>query len=143
EIFLITSLKCLDIFTIVIYSLYYPFVDNLVIELEDRLVIANGGFKVQYLIPSLVHELTPAQEDAIFDAFHDDFSGDRKSFRSEFAVRGSLWKKQNTNKTLFPYIYIFFGSVITMSVSTASAERQFSIKRRDNQCMSHLHQQPR
>ncbi|XP_045206232.1 uncharacterized protein LOC123558418 [Mercenaria mercenaria] len=123
-------------------ALFSPFVDHLVVELEDRLVIANDRFKVQYLIPSLVHELTTAQEDAIFDAFHYDFSGDRESFRREVArwrVRWSLEETKpsdigatlkDTNKTLYPDIFICLVVFITMPVSTASAERQFSIMRR-------------
>lgn len=59
----------------------YPFVGHLVVELEDRLVITNDRFKAQYVRSSLVHERTPAREDAILDASHDDFSGHHESFR--------------------------------------------------------------
>ena len=41
-------------------ALYFPFVDHLVVELNYRPVIANDKIKAQYLIPNLVHELTPA-----------------------------------------------------------------------------------
>ena len=74
-------------------ALYYQFVNHLIVELKDRPVIANDKIKAQYLIPSLVHELTPAKEDAIFHAFRDDFFGDRERFRCEVSrwrVRWSL-----------------------------------------------------
>ena len=75
-------------------------------------------------------------------ALEYDFSGDRESFRREVArwrVRWSLEETKpsdlsatlkDTNKTLYPDIFICLVVLITMPVSTASAERQFSIMRR-------------
>ena len=59
-----------------------------------------------YLISSLVHELTPAQEYAIFDAFHDDLSGDLESFRREVSRWRVKWSLEETKPSDLSAIFL-------------------------------------
>ena len=123
-------------------ALFYPFLDHLVVELEDRLVSSNERFKAQYLIPNLLPELSRDHEDSIFQEYESDLSGDREAFRNEVSRWKVRWELEGTkpsnltdtlkatNKTLYPDIFTCLVVLITMPVSTATAERQFSIMRR-------------
>ena len=94
---------------------HYPFIDHLVVKLEDRLVIANEWTKnskhsTWYQEFSIVHELTYAQEEAIFMYFTttsvEKFS---KSFRREVSCWRVRWCFLKTQTKLctqtFSYIW--------------------------------------
>ncbi|XP_033762649.1 zinc finger MYM-type protein 1-like [Pecten maximus] len=124
-------------------ALYIPFMDHLTMELQDRLLSANYRFLAQYLIPSLLGQLTAGHVDEIYEGYKTDLSGDRELFRREISRWRTKWSVADdpkpvdllttilaTNRELYPDIFTCLVILLTMPVSTASAERSFSVMRR-------------
>lgn len=127
-------------------ALFFPFMDHLATELEDRLLTAHDRFLAQYLIPSQLHQLTTTHVDGIYAAYSYDFIGDKEAFQSEVSRWKIRWSLDDgsesekpvdlkstvdsTNKDLYPNIFTCLVILLTMPVSTASAERAFSVMRR-------------
>ncbi|KAJ8297606.1 hypothetical protein KUTeg_024137 [Tegillarca granosa] len=127
-------------------ALFFPFMDHLATELEDRLLTAHDRFLAQYLIPSQLHQLTTTHVDGIYAAYSYDFIGDKEAFQSEVSRWKIRWSLDDgsesekpvdlkstvdsTNKDLYPNIFTCLVILLTMPVSTASAERAFRVMRR-------------
>lgn len=50
-------------------SVYFPFVDHLMVELEDRLVVPKGRFAGQSLISSSLQEITIERQRDILEEY--------------------------------------------------------------------------
>ncbi|XP_033731590.1 zinc finger MYM-type protein 1-like [Pecten maximus] len=72
-------------------ALYIPFMDHLTMELQDRLLSANYRYLAQYLIPSLLGQLTAGHVDEIYEGYKTDLSGDRELFRREISRWRTKW----------------------------------------------------
>ena len=126
-------------------SVYYPFVDHVMQELRDRLLGANARYIAQYLVPTQLRGLSDEKIRELYDSISDDLDMSQNDFSLEirrWRARWSLEPQQNlpgnlrdtlqvTNKDLYPGVYkALMLLLITMPVSTASAERSFSVMRR-------------
>jgi hypothetical protein len=124
-------------------SLYFPFVDHLLVELNDRLVVPKGRFAGQLLIPSLLQELTMEMQQGILDEYEslmpnpEQFFTEIRRWRAKWGIESDAAKPndlqstlQVTNRQLYPNIYHVCLVLITMPVTTASAERSFSAMKR-------------
>ncbi|KAK3093027.1 hypothetical protein FSP39_010187 [Pinctada imbricata] len=125
-------------------SLFYPFVDHVMQELRDRLLGANARYIAQYLVPTQLRGLSDEKIRQLYDSISDDLDMSLDDFNLEirrWRARWSLEPQQNlpgnlkdtlqvTNKDLYPGTYKALLILITIPVSTASAERSFSVMRR-------------
>ena len=125
-------------------ALYLPFMDHLSTQLEDRLLSGQARFLAQYLIPSQLENLDDATIQRLYDEYHADFNILHDDFLCEirrWKTRWSLEELQDrpteltetlrsTNAELYPSVYKALVILATMPVSTATAERSFSIMRR-------------
>ncbi|XP_033739147.1 52 kDa repressor of the inhibitor of the protein kinase-like [Pecten maximus] len=118
-------------------ALYYPFLDHILQELEDRLAGNEARFQPQYSIPTKLdgltddisrHDLTAVS----FDVFHIEVT----RWKSRWAIvtnqkPGTLVETlKSTNQMLYPNVYVCLAILATMPVATATAERSFSVMRR-------------
>ena len=121
-------------------NLFNPFIDQLIIELGERLCKPMARLKAQYLLPPHISKLSsefwqdikteystflpqPLITDAELEGWkHAIDSGAVKSTNLQEAVFAS--------DLMFPNIHIILKVLLTMPVSTASAERSFSSLRR-------------
>ena len=125
-------------------AMYLPFLDHLIQELTNRLVTNEDRFCVQYLIPKKLSGLTRELTEKLYETFSDDLiAKDVSEFRQEIDRWVVKWdiasdpKPSNLSETLqatsydlYPNIYICLVILITMPVTTATAERSFSVMRR-------------
>ena len=113
-------------------------VDNLLEELNERLLKQHDRFLGQYFIPTKIHPLNADTTDKIFNTYEPDLTK-RTVFDGEI-VR---WKAKRahvdpedkpvtlqhtlccTNKELYPNVTAVLTILVTMPVSTATPERSF------------------
>lgn len=124
-------------------ALYYPFLDHLTSELENRLVKNEDQFLAQYLIPSLLDGLMDEVKIRLHEAYRSDIQT-QEEFEAEvrrWKVRWSMVPFDEKPATLIDTIdniphglYIQIECIVkiflTMPVSTATAERSFSAMKR-------------
>ncbi|MBV2113370.1 MAG: DUF4371 domain-containing protein [Candidatus Thiodiazotropha sp. (ex Ctena orbiculata)] len=120
-------------------NLFLPFMDHLRTELEDRLCIPHPRLKAQYLLSNKIVHLTQAMWNDIkaeYAPFIDANAVDAELdlWRHKIANMGldadTLCKAMDAAYQLHPNMYVIFKVLLTMPVSTASAERSFSTLRR-------------
>jgi len=125
-------------------NLYLPFVDHLITELTDRLVINEDRFSAQYLIPSELSGLTAETITRIHETFGGDIpASDKQEFEQEVQRWKARWNIHGDKPatladtlrcirelTLYPNIYRCIEILLCMPASSASAERSFSVMRR-------------
>ncbi|XP_062595649.1 52 kDa repressor of the inhibitor of the protein kinase-like [Saccostrea cucullata] len=125
-------------------SVFFPFYDHVLQELDDRLLGCSERFIAQYLIPSNLGQLTDNRVNALYEAFKADIPVSMAVFHTEvkrWITRWSLEDEENmpsslqdtlhsVNPDLYPNIFTVLSVLISMPVSTASAERSFSVMRR-------------
>ncbi|PIK36824.1 putative 52 kDa repressor of the inhibitor of the protein kinase-like [Apostichopus japonicus] len=124
-------------------SLFYPFLDHLLSELETRLVYPSDRFSAQYLVPSNLHKLNPEIEENLFVPFASDISDEMAALQeSELSRWKTKWQGQDdipdsicetlrhANSDLYPNISVALTVLLTMPISSATAERSFSAMRR-------------
>ena len=125
-------------------AMYLPFLDHLIQELTNRLITNEDCFYVQYLIPKKLSGLTRELTEKLYETFSDDLiAKDVSEFRQEkdrWVVKWDITSDlkppnlsetlQTTSYDLYPNIYICLVILITMPVTTATAERSFSVMRR-------------
>ncbi|CAC5395408.1 unnamed protein product [Mytilus coruscus] len=124
--------------------LYYVFLDHLINELQQRLIVTKPRFQDNCLLPSQAtkNQITDAKVDELFTAYRTDIPADLDFFKTEvdrWIIRlglasqkpSSLCETLNiTRITLYPCIWNILTVLITMHVATATAERSFSVLRR-------------
>ena len=123
-------------------AMYYPFMDHLIEELKDRLIQPQERFVAQVLIPSRLQQTTPDDIAKVYQAYSADMPGTLDQLHNEFLRWKARWnlepKKPDTlaetvssiNQLLYPNIYIALLILITMPVSSSTAERAFSVMKR-------------
>ena len=123
-------------------TLYNVFVDHLLMELEQRLIIAEPKFKAFNLLPRKVNDFDEDHLNVTFDAYKADIIGDRDDFRAEVHRWSLRWAMaahrpasvcdtiKCTNPHLYPSIFKVLVALLTIPVSTATAERSFSCLKR-------------
>lgn len=125
-------------------ALYYPFIDHMMQELQDRLVGNEDRFRAEQFIPTKLHGLTDAITRQVYDTYVDDLPADnfgvfhtevgRWKTRWSIAINprpGTLGETiKATSPHLYPNIYVCLAVLVTMPVATATAERSFSVMRR-------------
>ncbi|XP_052771191.1 52 kDa repressor of the inhibitor of the protein kinase-like [Mya arenaria] len=125
-------------------NMYKKFVDHLITELRDRLLVPHGRFRAQYLIPNQVGELENETVQQIFTEFEADINGDIDQFCNEVRRWKTRWRAvtpkdvPNSLETaikrapleLYPNIRMCLSILLAMPVSTATAERSFSTMKR-------------
>jgi hypothetical protein len=119
-------------------NLYLPFMDHLLSQIEDRLCIALPRMKAQYLLSNKIGQLTPAILEEIKHEYAPFIDGE--AFDAELEVwkhqiaHGAVFEKLinavDATYQFFPNIHKVLKVLLTMPVSTASAERSFSGLRR-------------
>jgi len=95
------------------------------------------------LIPTRLHDLSPQNEAAILAAFSSDlpdphnFAHEITRWKMRWGTIGEAVKPDDlaetlvqTNRHLYPNVYSALQLLITMPVTTATAERAFSVMRR-------------
>ena len=121
-------------------NLFYPFIDQLIIELQDRLCKPMPRLKAQYLLPSCITNLicelwqdikseydTLLPQPSIIDV---ELEGWKHAIESGAVQAESLQEAVFAAQFMFPNIHTILKVLLTMPVSTASAERSFSGLRR-------------
>ena len=124
-------------------ALYYPLLDHLIRELEDRLLSPEERFLAQYLIPHKQEGLTDEIRNRLYEAYKDDLpAADQGVFNGEITRWKTRWAQTTdkprslattlavTNCELYANVSVCLTILLTMPVSTASAERSFSTMRR-------------
>ena len=125
-------------------ALYYVFLDHLLDELRQRLIVSEPRFLANFLLPLKITR-HPVEEDKlaeIFNAYKTDIPGDFDFFKTEvnrWILRWSLANQKPstlcdtlnvTAKELYPCMWNVFTVLLTMPVATATAERSSSVLRR-------------
>lgn len=122
-------------------AMYLPFVDHLVQELRDRLITPQERFVAEYLIPNRLAAFGEDLSNRILEEYSADIS-DPAEYKTEVSRWKVLWTHANEKPTtltdtldatvqpLYPNIYRILSILLTMPVSTATAERSFSAMRR-------------
>jgi hypothetical protein len=125
-------------------NLYIPFVDNLVNELNDRLVQNEHRFSAQYLLPSQIANITRTKLTELYFTFRKDLpANDNIEFQREVDRWRARWtdvqgKPETLGETLasinepmlYPNIFKCLEILVSMPVTSATAERCFSVMRR-------------
>ena len=125
-------------------SLFLPFYDHVFQELDDHLLGCSDRFLAQYFIPSNLSQLSDNRITEVYEAFKDDIPVSAAVYHNEvkrWVTRCSLEDPEHVpsslqatlhviNPDLYPNIFTALSVLISMSVSTASAERSFSVMRR-------------
>jgi hypothetical protein len=53
-------------------SLYYAFIDHMIMELESRLIKSENPFYVQYLLPRVIGNITNEQIATLYETYQTD-----------------------------------------------------------------------
>jgi hypothetical protein len=73
-------------------SLYYPFLDHLITELESRLLKSGNRFHAQYILPRAVSKITDDHVATIYEAYQADIDLSLiEDFRREVARWRTHW----------------------------------------------------
>lgn len=119
-------------------NLYLPFMDHLLFEIQDRLCIALPRMKAQYLLSHKIGQLTPLIVDEIKHEYAPYIEAEAMDVELEVwkhkIAQGGVFERlaesvDETYQTL-PNLHTILKILLTMPVSTASAERSFSSLRR-------------
>ncbi|MGH0123797.1 UNVERIFIED_CONTAM: hypothetical protein FKN15_066837 [Acipenser sinensis] len=119
-------------------NLFLPFLDHLTTQLDDRVCSSLPRLKAQYLLPNKLPMLTQA----MWSEIKEEYEAMMSSVQTADAEH-ELWRHCNTDKSsseiceiledtviLYPNIHNILKELLTMPLSTASAERSFSCLRR-------------
>ena len=123
-------------------ALFYPLLDDVCLEIDDRLLQSTPRYSAQFLVPSKLQDM-PANMATVLLENVDLPTESQESLQMEldrWVVRWSravgekptdiLETLDNTVEILYPNIYRALAILVAMPVSTATAERSFSAMRR-------------
>ena len=122
--------------------MYFPLVDHLVQELNDRLLSQKKRFLGQYLVLGKLNAFNSGAQDKLHETYKTDLSKkrdlDNEILRWQTKWSHSTDKKpatltetlQHANPDLYPNVVTIITILLTMPVSTATPERSFSTMRR-------------
>jgi len=124
-------------------SLYYPYLDHLITELESRLLKSENRFHAQHLLLHAVDKIADDHVATIYEAYQADIDVSLEDFRREVARWRTRWAitkcndlattlcttLDSVNPVLYPSIYTILCVLLTMPVASATAEMSFSVLR--------------
>ena len=111
----------------------------MIMELESRLIKSENRFYAEYLLPRVIGNITNEQI-AMFETYQTDLTCNLDEFKREIArwrTRWSITPRDQmptslcaVNLVLYPSIDTILCIMLTMPVTSATAERSFSVLRR-------------
>ena len=84
-------------------SLYYPFLDHLITELESRLLTTENRFHAQHLLPRAVDKITNDYVASIYEAYQADIDLSLEDSRREVARWQTSWPITKRNDYVSPH----------------------------------------
>jgi hypothetical protein len=113
-------------------------------ELESRLIKSVNRFYAQYLLPRVIGNITNEQIATLYEIYQTDLTCNLDEFKREIARWRTRWSKtprdqmptslcetlDAVNTVLYPSIDTILCIMLTMPVTSATAERSFSVLRR-------------
>ena len=121
-------------------NLFYPFIDQLITELQDRLCKPLPRLKAQYLVPSCIANLSSELWQDIKAEYNSllsqpsiadvELEGWKHAIASGAVNAQTLQEAVFAAHFMFPNIHTILKVLLTMPDSTATAERSFSGLRR-------------
>ena len=125
-------------------SLYIAFIDHMIMELESRLIKSENRFFAQYLLPRVIGNITNEQIATLYETYQTDLTCNLDEFKREvvrWRTRWSITPRDQmptslcetldaVNPVLYPSIDTILCIMLTMPVTSATAERSFSVLRR-------------
>ena len=116
-------------------SLYYPFLDHLITELESRLLKSGNRLHAQYILARAVSKITDDHVATVYEAYQADIDLSLEDFRREVARWRTHWviTKCNDLPTTFYTTLDSVNPVRDPSIkclASATTERSFSVLRR-------------
>ena len=126
-------------------AVYFPLVDHLLQERNDtcRLLSQENCFLGQYLVPAKLNALNSGVQDKLYETHKTNLS-EKRDFDNEILRWQTKWSHstdekpvthltetlQHANPDLYPKVVTIINILLTMPVSTATAERSFSTMHR-------------
>ena len=117
-------------------NLFYPFIDQLMAELQDRLCKPMPRLKAQYLLPSHIAKLSTESWQDVKKEYDSlipqtsitdvELEGWKHAIGSGAVKAENLQEAVFASQYMFPNIHTILKVLLTMPVSTATAERSFS-----------------
>ena len=125
-------------------SVFYPLLDHLATEIESRIITPKDRFLAQYFkIPSKLHLLTPEKETTVFMPFAGDLPDKNfEAYKNELLQWKCKWENRSdkpldliqtlkyAHPDFYSNIHVAVKILLTMPVSSATAERSFSSLKR-------------
>ncbi|XP_069103864.1 zinc finger MYM-type protein 1-like [Argopecten irradians] len=124
-------------------SLFYVFIDHMAQELEDRLLKGEPHYTAFKLMPrNVIRGITDQEVSGIYDTYQADIHCEQAEFEKEVSRWKTRWEiagdrpdeltevLDRTAQQLYPSICNILIILLTIPVSTATAERSFSALRR-------------
>ena len=125
-------------------NMWLPFMDHMSVELSERLLNGQDRLAAQYLLPVHIAQLIADKVQALYETFVLDL---QCQSLEEFEAEIRRWKARcqfnidaplstiadtlsDTNADLYPNVCTCLHILLSMPVSTATAERSFSAMRR-------------
>ena len=71
-------------------SLYYAFIDHMIMELESRLIKSENRFYAQYLLPRVIGNITNEQIATLYETYQTDLTCNLDEFKREVAHENKL-----------------------------------------------------
>ncbi|CAC5419875.1 unnamed protein product [Mytilus coruscus] len=125
-------------------SLYFAFIDHMIMELESRLISSENRFFAQYLLPHVVGNITIEQIATLFEKYETDLACNLVEFNREVArwrTRLCITPRDQmptllcetldaVSAVLYPSVDTILSIMLTMPITSATMERSFSVLRR-------------
>ena len=125
------------------WELWFPLIDHLIQERNDRLLSQEDRFLGQYLLPKNLQGLSNDVQDKMYAAYTNDLT-DKREYDNEMFRWKTKWLHSTgerrpatladtldcINPTLYRNVNTILTILFTMPVSTATPERSFSTMRR-------------
>ena len=113
-------------------------------ELESRLIKSENLFYAQYLLPRVIGNITNEQIATLYETYQTDPTCNLDEFKREIARWRTRWSitprhqmptslcetLDAVNPVLYPSIDTILCIILTMPVTSATAERSFRVLRR-------------
>ena len=130
-------------------AVYFPLVDHLLQEQNDRLLSQENCFLGQYLVPAKLHALNSGVQDKLYET-HKTALSEKRDFDNEMLRWQTKWSHstdekpvthltesqiQHANPGLYPSVVTIITILLTMSLSTATPEQSFSTICRVKTCL--------
>ena len=119
-------------------AVYFPLVDHLDQELNDRLLSQENRFLGQYLVPAKLNASNSGKQDKLYETYKTDLSK-KRDFDNEILRWQTKWSHstdekqvtlaetlQHANPDLYPDVDTIITILLTMPVSTATPERSLA-----------------